>query len=137
MRVLLSLTIASVFAVSINAQSTKRWRTPWGDPDLEGSWSNATTTPLQRPAKYGNREFLTREERAQQDKDTSIGTDRRITSDSADFDAKADTALFTGNVLINQQRNVLQGQRLFIDRKAGNTRQWIHQRASGSRTGAS
>ena len=24
-------------------------RTPWGDPDLQGLWSNATTTPLERP----------------------------------------------------------------------------------------
>ena len=52
----------------------------------------------------------------------TIGSDRRISSDAADFDAKADTALFTGNVLINQQRNVLQGQRLFVDRKAGKSR---------------
>ena len=52
----------------------------------------------------------------------TIGSDRRVASDQADFDAKADTALFTGNVLVNQQRNVLQGKRLFIDRKAGNSR---------------
>jgi lipopolysaccharide transport protein LptA len=52
----------------------------------------------------------------------TIGSDRRISSDAADFDAKADTALFTGNVLINQQRNVLQGQRLFVDRKASKSR---------------
>jgi len=52
----------------------------------------------------------------------TLGSDRRISSDAADFDAKADTALFTGNVLINQQRNVLQGQRLFVDRKAGKSR---------------
>ena len=52
----------------------------------------------------------------------TIGSDRRISSDAADFDAKADTALFTGNVLINQQRNVLQGQRLFVDRKAQKSR---------------
>jgi hypothetical protein len=38
------------------------WKTPWGDPDLQGTWSNATTTPLQRPEKYGTREFLTDEE---------------------------------------------------------------------------
>src|SRR5437870_5862251 len=56
---------------------TKKWRTPWGDPDLQGTWSNATTTPLQRPAKYAGREFLTAEERAAQDKETSIGTDKR------------------------------------------------------------
>jgi len=52
----------------------------------------------------------------------TIGSDRRVTSDQGDFDAKADTALFTGNVLVNEQRNVLQGQRLFIDRKAGRSR---------------
>lgn len=52
----------------------------------------------------------------------TIGTDRRVTSDQAEFDVKADTALFVGNVLVNQQRNVLQGKRLFIDRKSGNSR---------------
>jgi len=52
----------------------------------------------------------------------TIGTDRRITSDQAAFDAKSDTALFTGNVLVNQSRNVLQGQRLAVDRKTGKSR---------------
>ena len=41
---------------------TGTWTTPWGDPDLQGSWSNATSTPLTRPAKYGTREFLTPDE---------------------------------------------------------------------------
>lgn len=50
------------------------------------------------------------------------GPDRRITSDLADFDAKNDTALFLGNVLVNQGKNVLQGRRLFLDRKSGRTR---------------
>ena len=59
------------------ATATKAWRTPWGDPDLQGAWSNATTTPLQRPAKYAGREFLTKEERAALDKDTAIATDKR------------------------------------------------------------
>ena len=47
----------------------------------------------------------------------TIGTDRRVASDQVEFDAKADTALFIGDVIVNQQRNVLQGKRLFIDRK--------------------
>src|SRR6188472_495543 len=59
------------------APAAKVWRTPWGDPDLQGSWSNATTTPLERPAKYQGREFLTAEERREQDKQTAIGTDKR------------------------------------------------------------
>jgi hypothetical protein len=66
-------------AGSINDAPTvnKVWQTPWGDPDLQGSWSNATTTPLQRPEKYAGREFLSAEERRAQDQETAIGTDRR------------------------------------------------------------
>jgi lipopolysaccharide transport protein LptA len=52
----------------------------------------------------------------------TMGTDRRIAADQADFDAKADTALFSGNVLVNQQKNVLTGRRLFVDRKNNKSR---------------
>ena len=37
-------------------------RTPWGDPDLQGLWSNATLTPLQRPDELGDKAFFTPEE---------------------------------------------------------------------------
>lgn len=33
-----------------------------GHPDFSGYWNNLTFTPLERPAKYGNREFLTDDE---------------------------------------------------------------------------
>jgi LPS export ABC transporter protein LptC len=52
----------------------------------------------------------------------TVGIDRRVSSDQVEFDAKADTALFVGDVRVNQQKNVLQGQRLFIDRKAATSR---------------
>jgi hypothetical protein len=39
-------------------------RTSWGDPDLQGLWSNATLTPLQRPAELAGRPFYTAEEAA-------------------------------------------------------------------------
>ena len=41
-------------------------RTTWGGPDLQGIWSYATITPLQRPAALTEREFLTAEEVADQ-----------------------------------------------------------------------
>ena len=41
--------------------------TPWGDPDLQGTWTNATTTPLERPDDLGGRELLTDEERSARD----------------------------------------------------------------------
>jgi hypothetical protein len=42
--------------------------TPWGEPDLQGIWTNAYDTPLQRPARYADKEFFTEEERAQIDR---------------------------------------------------------------------
>ena len=41
--------------------------TPWGDPDLQGAWTNATTTPLQRPVELAQRDSFTEEERAELD----------------------------------------------------------------------
>lgn len=43
-------------------QQSASMRTPWGDPDLQGIWDHKLTTPLERPAKYADREFLTDEE---------------------------------------------------------------------------
>ena len=40
-------------------------RTAWGDPDLNGTWSYASLTPLQRPASMADREFYTAEEAAE------------------------------------------------------------------------
>jgi hypothetical protein len=42
-----------------------RWtvpKTPWGDPDLMGTYTNKTFTPVQRPPELGYREFLSKEE---------------------------------------------------------------------------
>ena len=41
------------------------FRTPWGDPDLTGTWSYASLTPLQRPESLAGREFFTAEEAAE------------------------------------------------------------------------
>jgi len=50
------------------SQDADTLRTPWNEPDLQGIWANQTATPLQRPTEYGNREFLTDEERAALDR---------------------------------------------------------------------
>ena len=39
-------------------------RTAWGDPDLQGTWSYASLTPLERPAELAEREFFSPEEAA-------------------------------------------------------------------------
>jgi hypothetical protein len=37
-------------------------RTPAGRPDLQGIWTNSTSTPLERPASFGDKEFFTEDE---------------------------------------------------------------------------
>ncbi len=49
------------------AQSTETAdspRTGWGDPSLQGIWDFRSITPLQRPERFADREFLTAEEAA-------------------------------------------------------------------------
>jgi hypothetical protein len=42
--------------------------TPWGEPDLQGIWTDEFDTPLQRSAKYANQEFFTAIQREEFDK---------------------------------------------------------------------
>jgi hypothetical protein len=44
------------------AQTWKAPRTAWGHPDLEGIWSTATITPLERPPELAGKEFFTEQE---------------------------------------------------------------------------
>jgi hypothetical protein len=43
-------------------------RTPWGHPDLQGRWTNATVTLVERPVEFGAKEFFTAEEAAEYSK---------------------------------------------------------------------
>ena len=69
-RPLTSLALAALFALFAAAPAVAQEggdavpRTPWGAPSLQGAWTNATMTPLQRPADLADREFLTAEELA-------------------------------------------------------------------------
>ena len=52
---------------------------PWGEPDLQGIWTDETATPLQRPARYANQEVFSEAERAELDRVRSevLGRERR------------------------------------------------------------
>ena len=61
--------IRSAWAVALVAAcaagQTKSWtpaQTPDGQPDLQGLWTNATLTPLERPADLAGKQFLTDQE---------------------------------------------------------------------------
>jgi hypothetical protein len=45
-------------------------RTPWGAPDLQGTWDFATITPLERPSDLAGKEVLTAEEAAEFERKT-------------------------------------------------------------------
>ena len=43
-------------------------KTAWGEPDLQGIWTDPYQTPLQRPAQFAGKELFTEEERAELDR---------------------------------------------------------------------
>jgi hypothetical protein len=58
-------------------------RTAFGQPDLQGLWTNATITPLERPAKYGERLVLTPQEAvaAEGDRDKEVANGLKPSTD--------------------------------------------------------
>jgi hypothetical protein len=74
--------IGSVTSAQGQAQAVPK--TPWGDPDLQGTFSSEAelSVPFERQAQYGDRRFLTDAEYAQR----RAQADKQLASDSADFD---------------------------------------------------
>ena len=62
--------VAAAGAAQPAAQSQAR--TAWGDPDLQGVYTFATITPLQRPDDVGGRELLTAQEAASFEERTAL-----------------------------------------------------------------
>jgi hypothetical protein len=72
--------IASLISLQAQAQTQRRaapavkagaageWKTPWGDPDLQGTWSNQTLTPLERPREFADKPVFTEAEAAAYEK---------------------------------------------------------------------
>jgi len=59
------IAVLCVFVCATAAAQQPHWRAPRtadGQPDLQGMWTSATITPLERPAEYGGRRALTAEE---------------------------------------------------------------------------
>src|ERR1700747_951665 len=54
-------------------------KTPWGEPDLQGIWTDEFDTPLQRSAKYASQEFFTEAQRAELDQARLGIVNRRAT----------------------------------------------------------
>ncbi|MBI1199535.1 MAG: hypothetical protein GC203_16870 [Phenylobacterium sp.] len=85
------LALSSAAAETKAAAAYKVPRTSFGQPDLGGYWTNATLTPLMRPAKLGDRAVFTPEEVKKMESavDKEIADGNAPTDPNAPVDAKA------------------------------------------------
>ena len=105
--VIAAAAVIAVISVSITATSAQApagapapgpmLKTPWGEPDLQGIWTDESDTPLQRSPRYASQEFFTAEQRVELDKQRSalIGRDRRSERGTEADVAGAYNAVFT------------------------------------------
>jgi len=71
---------AQTAAAQAPATTAAAPKTPWGEPDLQGIWTDEADTPLQRPAKYANQEFFTAAQRQELDRERAalLRRDKRV-----------------------------------------------------------
>jgi hypothetical protein len=79
---------AALQSSAISGQTPAGPRTAWGHPDLQGVWSTATITPLERPAEFANKPVLTEAEVRDYERTTRERTNR----DRRDGGAAADVS---------------------------------------------
>ena len=88
-------------------------KTPWGEPDLQGIWTRETEVPLQRPAKYADREFFTEEERSTLDKQRAeiIGREasegRRKRGTEQDVGGAYNQAIFLSHLRLGRRTSLI------------------------------
>ncbi|MBU2098224.1 MAG: hypothetical protein KKD00_05655 [Gammaproteobacteria bacterium] len=66
---LMPAVLAALLATSSVQAQDSIPRTADGKPDLQGIWSNGTQTPLERPARFADRRFMSQEEALQMQQD--------------------------------------------------------------------
>jgi hypothetical protein len=90
-------------AIALPAQNKTAWktpRTPDGHPDLQGFWSNATRTPVERPAEFASKPTLSdAEAKAWEKKDAQAWQDLDGTSEGPLHATKGSTGTGAYNVL--------------------------------------
>ena len=103
-------------------------RTPWGHPDLQGTWDYRTLTPLERPVELGDKAFLTEEEAATLEQETVARNELLLnrapqtTSASDQVDRRADgTPGFYNNFWLDRGTTAIETRRtsLIVDPSNG------------------
>jgi hypothetical protein len=84
------LTLLAGFVVvqagSLSGQGRNASITPWGEPDLQGTWTAEAelSVPFERPREYGTRQVLSEAEFTQR----LSQSERQLQSDNSDFDVE-------------------------------------------------
>ena len=67
-------------------------KTPWGEPDLQGIWTDEFDTAFQRPPRYAKQEFFTEAQRQEIDRErTALYSEERPAERGTEFDVRART----------------------------------------------
>ena len=93
-----------------SAEATAALRTPWGDPDLQGIWTDEFDTPFQRPPKYAGQEFFTEAQRDAINKQrTDLYSEERPAERGTDLDvARAyNHAVFLSNKRVGPRTSLI------------------------------
>ncbi|MGD1097527.1 MAG: hypothetical protein ABSB35_36770 [Bryobacteraceae bacterium] len=92
--------LAVLTAAAVAGQTLAR--TPDGQPDLQGIWTNISITPMERPAQFAGKEFMTAQEAAAYEKQFMERRDQR---DSVDTTGPFKEAWFdSGTAVVKTRR---------------------------------
>jgi hypothetical protein len=93
-----------------STQTTSAPKTPSGDPDLQGIWTDEFDTPFQRPPKYASQEFFTEAQRGAINKErTELYGEERPAERGTDLDvARAyNHAVFLSNKHVGTRTSLI------------------------------
>jgi len=102
----------AVLAAPASAQTSAggAMKTPWGEPDLQGIWTDEFDTPFQRPPKYASQEFFTEAQREAINRErTELYSEERPAERGTDFDvARAyNHAVFLSNKSVGPRTSLV------------------------------
>jgi hypothetical protein len=107
--------VGAVSAVSVTGLSAQApalntsLKTSWGEPDLQGIWTDESDTPLQRSPKFANQETLTEAQRAELDRERSalMRRDKRVERGTELDVAGAYNAVFTSQKRTGERTSLI------------------------------
>jgi hypothetical protein len=107
----IALVVGAVSAVSVTGLSAQApaLKTAWGEPDLQGIWTDESDTPLQRSPKFANQETFTEAQRAELDRERSalMRRDKRVERGTELDVAGAYNAVFTSQKRTGERTSLI------------------------------